>query len=86
VRSAGGCGRKTTHRLNDSVLADWPALRLEHLTFSSVDGMALEGWYLVRADRAGPQPTVLFVHGGPYLSTGHVFRFDFHLLPRMATR
>ncbi len=75
----GGAQRRLT-RLNDSVLATWPPLRLEHLAFTSVDGTSLEGWYLVRADRAGPQPTVLFVHGGPYLSTGHVFRFDFHLL------
>jgi dipeptidyl aminopeptidase/acylaminoacyl peptidase len=75
----GGVERRIT-RLNDAVLAGWPPLRLEHLTFTSADGLPLEGWYLVRADRTGPQPTVLFVHGGPYLSTGHVFRFDLHLL------
>ena len=75
----GGAQRRLTQH-NDAVLATWPVLRLEHLTFTSDDGMPLEGWYLARADRAGPQPTVLFVHGGPYLATGHVFRFDLHLL------
>lgn len=75
-----GANERRLTRLNDSVLGTWPPLRLEHLTFNSADGMPLEGWYLVQANRTGPQPTVLFVHGGPYLSTGHVFRFDLHLL------
>ena len=42
--------------------------------------MPLEGWFLSRSDREGPQPTVMFIHGGPMLATGHAFRFDFHLL------
>lgn len=67
-------------QLNTEVLQRWPALRCEHLKFSSDDGRALEGWHVQRADRTGPQPTVLFIHGGPMLAVGHVFRFDFHLL------
>jgi dipeptidyl aminopeptidase/acylaminoacyl peptidase len=71
--------KRLTH-LNDAVLAGWPALKVEHLTFESADGLPLEGWYLVRADRKGPQPTIMFVHGGPFLATGNAFRYDFHLL------
>ncbi len=67
-------------RLNDDVLAKWPALRMDHLKYNSADDLALEGWNLTRADLKGPQPTVMFIHGGPFLSTGYVFRFDFHLL------
>jgi dipeptidyl aminopeptidase/acylaminoacyl peptidase len=67
-------------RLNESVLAAWPALRARHLTFSSPDGLELEGWFLSRADREGPQPVVLFIHGGPELAVGHIFRFDLQLL------
>jgi len=67
-------------QLNAEVLARWPALRMQHLAFKSSDGVALEGWSLARADCTGPQPTVLFIHGGPMLATGHAFRFDFHLL------
>jgi dipeptidyl aminopeptidase/acylaminoacyl peptidase len=74
-----GQEKRLTH-LNDAVLAQWPTLEVEHLKFESADGVLLEGWYLARADRQGPQPTVLFIHGGPMLATGYAFRFDFHLL------
>ncbi len=66
--------------LNDKVLDGWPPLRSEHLRFSAHDGLALEGWFLTREDSAGPQPTVLNLHQGPYTSVGHAFRFDLHLL------
>jgi dipeptidyl aminopeptidase/acylaminoacyl peptidase len=75
-----GGGEKRLTCLNDGILARWPVLKVEHLRFESADGMPLEAWYLVRADRKGPQPTVMFIHGGPFLATGHAFRFDFHLL------
>jgi dipeptidyl aminopeptidase/acylaminoacyl peptidase len=71
--------KRLTH-LNQAVLATWPAMKVEHLQFESSDGMALEGWYLARADRKGPQPTVMWIHGGPMLSVGHVFRYDLHML------
>lgn len=76
---ANGMERQLTH-LNDEVLASWPEMKVEHLTFESDDGVSLEGWFLARADRRGPQPTVMFIHGGPMLATGHAFRYDFHLL------
>jgi dipeptidyl aminopeptidase/acylaminoacyl peptidase len=75
-----GGEEKPLTRLNDAVLAKWPALKVAHLNFESNDGLPLEGWYLARADRKGPQPTVMFIHGGPELATGYAFRFDFHLL------
>lgn len=65
---------------NDAIVAQWPKLRTEHLRFESPDGTAVEAWFLSRADQRGPQPTVLFIHGGPFIATGHAFRFDFHLL------
>jgi len=71
--------RRLTH-LNDSTLGRWPRLKAKLLEFQSSDGMPIQAWHLARADRKGAQPTVLFIHGGPELSCGHVFRFDFHLL------
>jgi len=71
--------RKLTH-LNDSVLSRWPKLNVEHLQFRSADSLPIEAWYLSRADRSGRKPTVMFIHGGPFLATGHAFRYDFHLL------
>lgn len=66
--------------LNRDVLASWPEMKVEHLTFEGVDGLSLEGWFMARADRQGPQPTIMFIHGGPMLATGNVFRYDLHLL------
>jgi len=28
----------------------------------------------------GPQPTIMFIHAGPYMAVGSVFRFDFWML------
>jgi dipeptidyl aminopeptidase/acylaminoacyl peptidase len=71
--------KRLTH-LNDAVLSRWPAMKFEHLEYKSSDGMPLEGWYLSRADRTGPQPTVMWIHGGPMLSVGHCFRYDLYML------
>jgi dipeptidyl aminopeptidase/acylaminoacyl peptidase len=73
-------GERRLTRLNDEVLAGWPEMRIEHVEFAAPDGLDLEGWYLSRADSAGPSPTVLNIHQGPYTAVGHAFRFDLHLL------
>jgi dipeptidyl aminopeptidase/acylaminoacyl peptidase len=75
-----GSNERQLTDLNSAVMADWPAMRTEHLQFASSDGLALEGWCVWRRDLAGPQPTVLYIHGGPFLGQGHYFRFDTHLL------
>lgn len=66
--------------LNDKVLAGWPELAMRHLTVTSPDGLVFDAWFLARADATGPLPTVMFIHGGPFLAVGHAFRFDFHML------
>jgi dipeptidyl aminopeptidase/acylaminoacyl peptidase len=65
---------------NDDVIPRWAGFTTEHFHYQSWDGLEIEAWYLVPAGRQGPLPTVLFIHGGPCASTGHVFRFDFLLL------
>jgi len=65
---------------NRDVLADWPQLRHQTLRIRSPDGYDLDGWFLADAALQGPLPTVMFIHGGPFLATGHIFRFDLHLL------
>jgi dipeptidyl aminopeptidase/acylaminoacyl peptidase len=80
VSSSDGKGERRLTHLNDAVLAGWPSMTWDHLEFASPDGLPLEGWFLKREDLQGPQPTVMFVHGGPYYATGHAFRFDFQLL------
>lgn len=73
-------GERQLTELNEKVLAGWPVMRAEHLTFTAPDGLGLEGWFLAREDAATSLPTVLNIHQGPYTSVGHAFRFDLHLL------
>lgn len=66
--------------LNDVVLTDWPKLAIRHLPITSPDGLQFDAWFLARAGAEGPLPTIMFIHGGPFLAIGHAFRYDFHML------
>jgi dipeptidyl aminopeptidase/acylaminoacyl peptidase len=70
---------RATH-VNHDVLAEWPALCAQRLRFVSEDGLELEGWFLSTSPRPDRMPTVMFIHGGPFIAAGHAFRFDLHLL------
>lgn len=65
---------------NDAVLAQWPAMKLRPLSITSPDGLEFDGWFLARADVQDKLPTIMFIHGGPFITVGHCFRYDFHLL------
>lgn len=78
-RSDAGDERRLS-ALNDAVFADWPKLALRHLPVTSPDGLELDAWYLAPADADGPLPTIMFIHGGPFLAIGNAFRYDFHML------
>lgn len=75
----GASARQVTW-INREVMAEWPQLSCRQLRFASSDGLALEGWFLAEACHSQPLPTVMFVHGGPFMAAGHAFRFDLHLL------
>lgn len=66
--------------LNADTMRAWPEISVRHFWLDSHDGEKIEAWYLSRADLSGPQPSVMFIHGGPYIAIGQVFRFDFYLL------
>lgn len=78
--SLDGAGAIALTDLNAEVLAHWPNFDVRHLTFKSHDGLEIEGWFLSDCGSAGPLPTVMFIHGGPYASTGHAFRYDLMML------
>jgi dipeptidyl aminopeptidase/acylaminoacyl peptidase len=65
---------------NDDVLAEWPQLAIQYLPVASPDGLEFDAWFLAREDAEGPLPTIMFIHGGPFLAIGHGFRYDFHML------
>lgn len=70
--------RKLT-TLNAEVMRNRPETELGYVKVKSDDGLDVDAWFL-RPKSPGPLPTVLFIHGGPFSSTGNIFRFDFHLL------
>lgn len=75
-----GRGERRLTDLNAPVLDRWPAMRVEKISWPSSDGMPINVWFMSAAHHHAPLPTVLFIHGGPFASTGHAFRYDFHLL------
>jgi dipeptidyl aminopeptidase/acylaminoacyl peptidase len=63
-------------RLNDDVLAELDLPTVVPLSFSSVDGADVEGWFLQQPGSEAPLPTVLSIHGGPHGAWGADFSFD----------
>jgi dipeptidyl aminopeptidase/acylaminoacyl peptidase len=66
-------------RLNEDLLAELALPTAIQLSFTSIDGASVEGWYLQPADSGTPLPTILGIHGGPHSGWGAQFHFD-HLM------
>lgn len=66
--------------LNANMLDEIDMPETEHLTWNSVDGVAVEGWYMKPAAGEAPYPTILYIHGGPHAAYGCGFHFDFQML------
>ena len=66
--------------VNGAVLRTLRQPVAEPLRFESVDGTAVEGWFLRPPTGEPPYPTVLYIHGGPATGFGHVYSFDFQML------
>lgn len=62
--------------LNRELLAQIEMPALENIHFKSSDGTPVEGWIMEPKGEA-PYPTVLHIHGGPWVGYGYVFFFDF---------
>ncbi|MGQ0602318.1 MAG: S9 family peptidase, partial [Anaerolineales bacterium] len=79
ARLNGEDERPLTH-LNTSLLAERALPAVEHLRFPGPDGVLVEGWFLRPPAGKAPYPTVLYIHGGPNMSYGQPFCFDFQML------
>jgi dipeptidyl aminopeptidase/acylaminoacyl peptidase len=66
-------------RVNDEVLAELALPTVVPLSFSSIDGAPVEGWFLQPSESNSALPTVLSIHGGPHGAWGAQFNFD-HLM------
>jgi dipeptidyl aminopeptidase/acylaminoacyl peptidase len=71
--------RQLTH-LDAGIMKYWSLPAVEHLSFPGSDGVEVEGWILKPNTGKPPYPTILYIHGGPHASCGHLFSFDFHML------
>ena len=76
---AGGTARQLT-QLNTDFLDALDLPQTQRLTWRSVDGVSVEGWYMQPPAGEAPYPTVLYIHGGPHLAYGYGFHFDFQML------
>lgn len=79
IRLADGAARQLT-QLNAGLLGTIDQPQTQHLTWSSVDGVSVEGWYMQPPRGEAPFPTILYIHGGPHLAYGYGFHFDFQML------
>jgi dipeptidyl aminopeptidase/acylaminoacyl peptidase len=76
-----GTGRgEAVTELNARLLTELP-FEVHHLNYPTADlETEIEGWYLAPRERAGPFPTVLHIHGGPFAAHGEIFNLDNLLL------
>jgi dipeptidyl aminopeptidase/acylaminoacyl peptidase len=79
LRVTNRCERRLSW-LNAEVVSEWPQMDLKSFVFASADGTEIEAWFMGDPRLTPPLPTVLFIHGGPYIAIGHAFRFDTLLL------
>ena len=66
--------------VNRNVLSGLDQATVRRISFTSVDGVEVEGWHVAPNDDAVAWPTVLSIHGGPHLGFGHNYRFDTHMM------
>ncbi|MCY3867214.1 MAG: S9 family peptidase [Chloroflexi bacterium] len=76
---SNGSTRQLT-ALNADCLGGIAMPESERLLWDSVDGVAVEGWYMKPAVGEAPYPTILYIHGGPNAAYGYGFQFDFQML------
>lgn len=72
-------GERRLTRLNDELVTELALPTVVPLRFASIDGAAVEGWFLQPAGSKTPLPTTLGIHGGPHSAWGAQFNFD-HLM------
>lgn len=81
----GSAERRLTE-LNADLLSHLAPILGERRTFSSPHGGTLEGWVMRPADRKGPVPLLLDIHGGPASFHGNLFSLTYFYRYVLAAR
>ena len=80
LADANGRSEEQITHLNDHLLSEIAQARIEHLTFTSKDDVAVEGWLIMPTTDNAPYPTILQIHGGPHCGYGHAYHVLVHFL------
>jgi dipeptidyl aminopeptidase/acylaminoacyl peptidase len=80
ITDLNGINETQITHLNDEMTDEWQLPTTERLTFQGADGERVEGWIMKPAFGEDPYPTILYIHGGPYVGFGNIFCFDFQML------
>jgi len=66
-------------QLNDLTIAGWPKAETREFKTVTADGIETQGWLMqnLKNNHVEHQGVIMILHGGPYLSFGQAFYFDF---------
>jgi dipeptidyl aminopeptidase/acylaminoacyl peptidase len=86
VTAWDGSGERRLTQLNKELLAQLAPVHGERRTFKSPHGGTLEGWLFLPAERRGPSPLLVDIHGGPASFSGNLFSLGYFYRYVLASR
>jgi len=80
--TTAACALQQVTKVNEPVLSGLALSRPEALTFTSTDGLVLDGWMMkpIGFEQGRKCPAVIEIHGGPHSAYGEAFFLEFQLL------
>lgn len=86
VSAWDGSGERRLTQLNNELLSQLAPVHGERRTFKSPHGGTLEGWLFLPAERRGPSPLLMDIHGGPASFWGNLFSLSYFYRYVLASR
>ena len=81
-----GGGERRLTQVNKELLAQLAPVHGERRSFTSPHGGTLEGWLFLPAERRGPSPLLVDIHGGPASFSGNLFSLSYFYRYVLASR
>src|SRR5580693_1625760 len=73
-------GETKLSALNDALLKELELSPEKRIRFPSADGTEVEGWVVLPRTEKTAYPLILSIHGGPHMSLGSAFNYEFQWL------
>jgi dipeptidyl aminopeptidase/acylaminoacyl peptidase len=86
VTAWDGSGERRLTQINKEILGQLTPVHGERRTFASPHGGTLEGWLFLPAERRGPSPLLVDIHGGPASFSGNLFSLGYFYRYVLASR